>query len=128
MNIDSIMSGFATNLIVTFVGIAILTVVVTFFAVRYARNLSGMGGQSQQIMQTGIPAQAQIVRLEQTPTTLNNNPVAIIHLNVQPPTGPAYPVQVRRLIPMLQITQFQPGTIVPVMIDRADPNKVVIAL
>jgi len=128
VNIDGLMGSMATNMIVMFVGIGIVTVVITFFALRYARNLAGMGAQHKEVLQTGIPAQAQIVGVEQTNTMLNNNPVAIVHLNVQPPTGAPYPVQVRRVIPMMQIMQFQQGAVVPVMIDRHDPSKVVITL
>lgn len=128
MDIGNMMGGMMNSMIIMFVVIGIVTVVIIVFAMRWARNLAGVGGAQQKVLQNGIPGQAQIVNVEQTSMRVNDNPVVILHLNVQPQAGQPYPVQIRRMIPMFQLMQFQQGAVLPVMIDRENPQNVVIVV
>lgn len=128
MDINNIVGGMMNNMVILFVVIGIATIVLVFFIMRWARGMAGMGGAQKKILESGVPGQAQILGVQQTGTMINHNPVAVVHLKVQHPDGHLYDAQVRRLIPMFQMMQFQQGTVVPVMIDREDPSKVVIAV
>lgn len=104
----------------------IFTVVLIVFILRYTRKMSGRSKEAQQIAQTGVPGQARILNVQQTGTYINRNPVVDILVEVHPQTGQPYQTNVRRLVSMFQISQFQQGAVVPVRIDQTDPTKVVI--
>ncbi|MCS7071213.1 MAG: hypothetical protein NZM00_06890 [Anaerolinea sp.] len=128
MDISGITSSVMNSMVLFFVVIGIATLVPIFFIMRWARHTAGMGGEHKKILQTGVPGQAQILSVQPTTIRINQNPVAIIHLKVQHADGHLYETQVRRLIPLFQVMHFQQGSIVPVMIDREDPSKVVIVI
>ena len=76
------------------------------------------------ILQNGIPAQATIRQVWQTGTFINNNPQVGMQLEVRPPGGAPYVAQVNVVLPLVNIPQFQPGTVVPVKISPTDASKV----
>ncbi len=76
------------------------------------------------ITKNGIPAQATIQQVWQTNTYVNNNPQIGMQLEVRPPNGVPYQAQIKAIIPLVNIPQFQPGAVVPVKIHPTDPSKV----
>ena len=79
---------------------------------------------NQNILQYGIPAQATIRQVWQTGTFINENPQVGMQLEVRPPGGAPYVTQVNAVVPLINIPQFQPGTVVPVKISPLDASKV----
>ena len=76
------------------------------------------------IMKSGTSAQATIQNVWQTGAYVNNNPQVGMQLEVRPPNGVPYTAQVKAIIPLVNIPQFQPGAVVPVKIHPTDPSKV----
>jgi hypothetical protein len=110
--------------LVTICGSLLFTVVVTGAVIFVIyRVMKGMG-PNRQILQTGIPAQATIRQVWQTGTYINMNPQVGMQLEVRPPNGAPYVAQVTAVVPMINIPQFQPGTVVPVKISPTDPSRV----
>lgn len=77
------------------------------------------------ILAKGLPAQATILKVSDTGTTINNDPVVRLLLEVQPPDQPTFQAETERLISRLQIPQIQPGAVVQV---KYDPTNQAVAL
>ena len=75
--------------------------------------------QNNRISAKGLPAQAKILKITDTGTTINNDPVVRLLLEVQPPGQPTFQAEAEKLISRLQIPQFQPGAVVRVKYDPA---------
>ena len=71
------------------------------------------------VLANGLPAQATILKVSDTGTTINNDPVVRLLLEVQPPDQPTFQAETERLISRLQIPQVQPGAVVQVKYDPA---------
>jgi hypothetical protein len=83
-----------------------------------------MGSVTGANLKDGTPAQATILRIWDTGTTINDNPVVGFLLEVRPQNLPAYQAQSRSMIPRLSIAQFQPGAVVPVKVDPQNQARV----
>jgi len=80
----------------------------------------GLGSLSNRaVLARGLPAEAAILEIADTGTTINNDPLVRLTLEVRPPGGPPFQAHTERVIPRLQIPQIQPGAIVHVMYDPA---------
>lgn len=101
-----------------------LTLAITLFARYLVRK---MLGQDHSIIENGIAARAKILSVRQTGVMLNYQPQVEFQLQVQPPSGRPYLAQVKAIIGLVSIPQFQPGVEVPVMIHPTDPTKVALA-
>ncbi len=99
--------------------VLVATLVIVFFVFRSIRA-------DPAILQNGTPAVGTIVQVWQTGTYLNNNPQLGMLLEVRPPNGQPYQAQVKAIVPLVNIPQFQPGATVPVKIHPTDPSKVAI--
>ncbi|MCE9624555.1 MAG: hypothetical protein K8R69_03735 [Deltaproteobacteria bacterium] len=111
----------AVSLIFTF---GILGVVFYFV---YAKIIKP-GQNAKRILQTGEPGKARILALNDTGVKINDNPQVRLTLEVTPDRSRRpYQVDVKQVISMLQIPQFQPGARLFVRIDQADPNQVAVA-
>lgn len=80
------------------------------------------------ILAVGTPATATIVRLVDTGTTINEDPVVEFVLEVRPPDGAPYEARTKGLVSRLDIPQVQPGRVVPVKFDPDDPARVALDL
>jgi hypothetical protein len=114
-----------------YIKIPILIVVIAFeagfFAIFYFvfKTTLGPVAEQQELLQSGTPAEATILALEETGITVNNvYPVVKITLEVRPPGGQPYQAKLQTMIDRLDIPQVQPGKVVPVVYDPADPSKV----
>ncbi|HEX9680090.1 MAG TPA: DUF3592 domain-containing protein [Anaerolineales bacterium] len=84
---------------------------------------SGMTNRS--LVARGQPADARILKIWDTGTTINQNPVVRMLLEVRPPGGSTFQAETERLISRLQIPQVQPGAVVRV---RYDPQSKAVAI
>jgi hypothetical protein len=103
-------------------GSLVMTFVIIALVLRYVRRISGRD------LSSGVAAQATIVRMWDTGTTVHAHPVAGLELDVQPAAGAAYRVTTTSLIPRLAIGQLQPGATVPVRIDPQNQQRVALDL
>jgi hypothetical protein len=71
------------------------------------------------VLAKGLPAEARILSIRETGTTINRNPVVRLTLEVRPPLEPVFQAETERLVSLLEIPQFQPGTVVHVKYDPA---------
>lgn len=83
------------------------------------------GVENREILKDGQPASAKVLRISDTGTTINNNPVVRLLLEVTPASQPAFQAETERLISRLQIPQIQPGMSVQV---KFDPTSHEVAL
>jgi hypothetical protein len=98
-----------------------------------AALLALLGGcftfQNAEVRKNGAPGWAQILAIDPTNMAINDQPVCSFTLEVHPRAGAPYVVKdVREIIDVVYIPQFQPGAKVPVKIDRQDPQKVALDL
>ncbi len=84
--------------------------------------------ERSRILSSGIPAQATISRIWETGVQVNNQPQVGFALQVWPPNGAPYMTEVKMVVSALVIPRIQPGAVVAVKIDPADPRKVAIDL
>jgi hypothetical protein len=114
-----------------YIKVPILIVVIAFeagfFAIFYFvfKTTLGPVAEQQELLESGTPAEATILALEETGITVNKiYPVVKLTLEVRPPGGQPYQAQFQTMIDRLEIPQVQPGKVVPVVYDPADPSKV----
>ena len=96
----------------------VITLIVLVWVRKFMRNMTGAN------LKNGLPAQATILRIWDTGTTINDNPVVGFLLEVRPQNLPTYQAEAKSMIPRLSIPQFQPGAIVPVKIDPQNQARV----
>ena len=95
-----------------------ITLIVLVWVRKFMRNMTGAN------LKDGTPAQATILRIWDTGTTINDNPVVGFLLEVHPQNLPAYQAESKSMIPRLSIPHFQPGASVPVKIDPRNQSRV----
>lgn len=100
----------------------LITVGVIFVILRVMKSF----GPDKDTLASGTPGQATILKVWQTGAMVNYNPQLGLLLEVRPPTGEPYQVEVKMVVPMVNIPQFQPGAVVPVKINPKDRQKVVL--
>jgi hypothetical protein len=92
-----------------------------------ADNFSGRG-EACAIVAIGAPATGTIVRLVDTGTTINDDPVVEFVVRVVPAEGAAYEARARGLVSRLDVPQFQPGRVVPVRYDPRNRSRIALDL
>ena len=85
--------------------------------------LSGLRNRS--VRSEGLPAQAKILKIWDTGTTINENPLVRMLLEVHPPGGTIFQAETEQLISRLQIPVIQPGMEIEV---KYDPHTQAVAL
>ena len=121
--------GLSAGLIIVIIIVTVLAIAIPlFFAFRVMRKVFGGMAQTQALIANGMPAQATILRMWDTGTTVNDNPLVGLLLEVRPQDRPAYQAQTQSLVSRLKIPLVQTGATVPVRFDPADPTKVALDL
>lgn len=83
--------------------------------------------EAAQIRANGSPAKATVVAIWETGTRVNNNPVVGFDLEVHAEGRPAWRAKTKALVSILAIPRIQPGAVLDVFYDPADPSRVAIA-
>lgn len=81
-----------------------------------------------EILAIGKPATGTITRLIDTGTTINNDPVVEFVVRVVPEGGEAYEARTKALVSRLDVPAVQPGRVVPVRYDPANPARIALDL
>jgi hypothetical protein len=101
---------------------------ILFFVFRWAFKSVGTQRDLAERMEKGEPieaAEAAVIEVHETGVTLNEvYPMIGMTLEVRRKGIAPYRVQVKWLIDRFQIPQFQPGAVIPVLVDPKDPNNV----
>jgi hypothetical protein len=107
--------------------ILVIGLMAVIFAIVFLPMLRG-SMRSSQLMKTGVSAQAQILKVWQTGMYVNEQPQIGMVLQVQPTDGtPPFQAEAKKVVSMIQIPQFQPGGMLEVKYDPANPKEVAIA-
>ncbi len=104
----------------------IMVVVVGIMATVFWKVLFGPMMLSRRLAKTGFATTARVVEVHDTGVTVNNAPQVKLVLEVSPPNGSPYLVETKQLISRLQTSMYQPGGVIPVLIDLNDKNSIVI--
>lgn len=90
-------------------------------------DLAAEAGRTQALLATGRPGTATVRSLRDTGTTVNDNPVVELDLEVTVDGLAPYDVRHRQTISRLAVPGFQPGLTVPVRVDALDPQTLIVA-
>jgi hypothetical protein len=88
-----------------------------------ANKMSGVS-QAKELSTTGEAAQAEILKVWDTGMTINDDPVVGFLLEVHPEGKDSYQAETKLRISRVSVPQVQPGALVPVRIDPANPQRV----
>jgi len=86
-------------------------------------RVSGVS-EARDLQNTGLPAQAKILRIWDTGMTVNDDPVVGFLLEVYLEGQPAYQAKTKLRISRLDIPSIQPGLTVAVRVDPNDHRRV----
>lgn len=118
MNNEVVRGGFyLTAAILGVVGILLL-----LWGRRWARGYQ----EAQRLRVQGVPGQAQVVGMRQTGVSMNEQPQIELNLSVETEMHGAYPVTVKEYVPMMLLGTLSSGRPLPVKVDPADPQRLVI--
>jgi hypothetical protein len=87
-------------------------------------NLNQQAMLRNQLLATGMDAQAQVQSVQQTGTFVNMAPEVVVSLLVAVAGGQPYPVQLRTVVQMVNLPRLQPGQVIPVKVDRGNAQNV----
>lgn len=110
----------------SYFGIIMIVVVVGIMGTVFWKVLFGPMMLSNRLAKNGYATNARVMQVSDTGVTVNNAPQVKLLLEVTPPNGAAYLVETKQLISRLQTSMFQPGMMVPVLIDLNDKNSIVL--
>lgn len=82
--------------------------------------------QNSQLLENGLPARAEILSIEPTGNTYNDQPQARIRLLVSPELSEQFEAETLMIINPIYAPQFQPGKMVKVRYDANNHSKVAI--
>ncbi|MGN6104364.1 MAG: hypothetical protein ACTHU0_04610 [Kofleriaceae bacterium] len=84
------------------------------------------GRRNRRLLRSGVQAPAVIVAIDQTGTQVNDQPVCELRVRVEPTGEPAFDAVARRVVPITQIPQLQPGQRIVVRYEPGDRATVAI--
>ncbi len=129
MSPDAIIGSTVVMTVVIIVFSLAATLVPIFLVFRW---LGKMQADKRALLQAGAFGHARVLQLGQTGMTVNGAPQLQLVVEVTPATYPGYaqmpPFQTSftQLIPMMAMARVQPGAIVPVRYDPANPARMTI--
>lgn len=83
--------------------------------------------RAEDLMRVGTEGQAKILSLQDTGMRLNDNPRVSMLLEITLPGQAPYQLTKTVTVPLIKLSQIQPGSVVTVVVDMADmtnPDKV----
>lgn len=107
--------------------LAVMAASVLLNGCAIANKMSGVS-QARELQKKGVSADATILEIWDTGMSVNENPVVGLLLEVRPADRPAYQAKTKALVSRVHIPMVQPGLVVPVWLDPADPARVSLAI
>ena len=128
MDIGGLIAGSSALIIILTVGGICGTLLFTLLMIFVIRKwVKGAFGPDEKLLQEGVPAQATILKIWDTGVTLNDNPQVGMLLEIHPTNQEPFRVEMKSVISRIALAQVQPGRVVPVRYDPANPSKVALA-
>lgn len=90
------------------------------------QSLQADSARMQHLLANGLSGTGTIKGLRDTGMQVNMQPQFDIDLTVQIEGRDPYDATVRQVVNLAVLAQFQPGTVMPVHVDPADPSSVMI--
>ena len=118
-------SQMMNQMIVLIVGSTLLIIIGSFLIV-YLFGRSRRK-RAENLAATGVQGVANILSLEDTGMRINDNPRVKIGMQITLPGRAPYQLEKTMVLPIIRMSQVQPGATVHVMVDPNDsqnPNKV----
>lgn len=91
-----------------------------------AYGVAAKASRSDRILETGVPAMAEITEVVRTGSTLNDNPLMKLTLTIHQDGVPLFPVVHKEFVPLGYLHRLQVGAQLPVRVDPLDSNSLVI--
>jgi hypothetical protein len=102
--------------------LGVLSVGLLLWARRWARGYK----EAQRLRTFGVPGHAQIMSMRQTGVSMNEQPQVQLNLQVQTEMHGPYQTTVTEYVPLMLLGMLSTGRPLPVKVDPADPQKLVI--
>ena len=90
-------------------------------------DMQATAQKAQYLMANGQAGTATITQLRQTGTFVNQNPEVEMDLQVTLNDQQPYAVTHRQVVALVAMAGFQPGATVPVRVDPANPQSLIVA-
>jgi hypothetical protein len=110
--------------VVVGLGITTVTIVATYFLIKYVSRAFGPFGPDQKVLEEGVAGEATILKVRQTGVMVNDQPQVALTLDVRISDWEPYQAETKMVIPIVNVPQFQPGAVVPVKVDPSNRSKV----
>jgi len=107
---------------ITCIGLLVTTGITVLAIVLIRRAV----GPNKKVLQQGVDGEATILEVGQTGVMVNNQPQARLRLEVRVPGWEPYQTEIKMVIPIVNVPQFQPGAVMPVKVDPNNRAKVVL--
>lgn len=78
------------------------------------------------LKKTGKKATAKIIKIQDTGTTINDNPQVKLTVEVTPEYGTPYTTVLKQVISRLEVHLFKPGVLLNVLVDPKDQKKIIL--
>jgi hypothetical protein len=92
----------------------------------WARRMRAGYEEAQRLRIQGVAGTGRIVRMRQTGVYLNEQPQVELNLEVTTSVQGPYPVVLKEWVPMIMLGRLTSGVPLPVKVDPANPNNLVI--
>ncbi|GGF88030.1 hypothetical protein GCM10010912_36610 [Paenibacillus albidus] len=94
-------------------------ILTVYFAISKIRVQKENLRSRQELVKSGIPAQARIKSIRQLSSTMNDRPEVELELELTQENGERVDAMTRTFIPLTHIPRFQPGNIIEVRYSKA---------
>jgi len=109
----------APALALVFLPMGIIFTLVGYFTTRMSAN-------REKLLETGLIGQATVESVSETGVFVNERPMIRLHLLVSVPGRPPYTVAHSEVVPLMALTRIAAGSVLPVAVDPANPQKVAV--
>ena len=77
-------------------------------------------------IKNGITAEAEVLEVRDTGTTINDDPQIALLLEVRPTMGAVFQAELKTLVSRLEVANYRPGCKAVVLYDPANPKRMVL--
>jgi metallo-beta-lactamase class B len=81
---------------------------------------------NDKVRASGLPAEATVLAVSETGMWVNDNPIVALDLEVRAPGRAPWKARAKQLVSVVALPSVQPGTVLEVMYDPADPTRVAV--
>lgn len=116
----------AITLVITVVSIALGLLVPAVVIWKVVLPIFKNRADKQQLLATGMPAEATVMAMQDTGTRINDNPMLNLTVNIEVSGRAVYQVTVQDIVPFMLLGMIAPGNKFPARVDPTNPQRVAI--